>query len=937
MKQKLLVSSILMGLAVAAMPMASVYAQSAGDQAAPTQTDKDKKKTEKLTTITVTGSLIPQSQIETATPVITITSEDMKKQGFKNVYDALRSLPTATGSVQDSQFTNSFTPGANTIALLGLDPSFTLVLMNGKPLADYPFLYNSNSNFVDLNTIPNFMVDHIDIVPGNQSSIYGSAAIAGVVNIVTKQKIEGVTLDYRVGGYSDGGGAQQRLQIGGGKSWGKLDAMFAIELNNQNPVFGYQRSYTDNAADNPTLHGAPPIAQRDRLELDAFTGQYVDPGKATCDAISSLYHGGEAYSYRPGHGYYCGSNNGVGFTTFLNGNKNANAYGSLKYQMSDNTQLYADVLLNATKVQYQVGGTAFWSTGIGVPSYVWNLDDQRLVLLQHIFAPEEIGHEADGFVNERSYVVNLGARGTFGNSDWNYDASYHRSQYDADSKARRLLTDKVNAFFLGPQDGTDPYGYGYPAFHVTQQGHFWGAITPAQYDSISDFVRSSSETYTQQANLTVTNTDLFSLPAGSVGFAGIAEFGNQFWDNPVDPRVTSGEFWGTGGTSGQGTRDRQAVAAELSVPIFSTLTADLSARYDNYKPDGGSSQGKATYKVGLEYRPLDTLLLRANYATAFRAPDMGYVFSTGSAFYTSVTDYYNCRVTQGDNYTNCNPPYDSVQIQGFQNGNKDLKYITAKSFGYGVVWSPTDKFNIKTDYYHVKISNEVNSYSLDTILQREADCRLGHTRSGTAVDGSSPSCQAFIAEVGRNALDAPINPGGLNSVTTYPINISNETVSGISASAQYKVDAGRFGDFKFGANYNTTLSHISQQFPTDPVTDLLRENNYYDQFKDIGSASVDWDIGKWSTTLYGIRYGKSWSYDGSYTVAPWMLYNVTVQYNFSDDAALTLIANNVFNSRPPIDKTFSAYPYYNNFNYNSFGRLVMVEFNMHFGAGGSKD
>jgi outer membrane receptor for ferrienterochelin and colicin len=159
-----------MGLTVAAMPLASAYAQDSGDQAAQTQqTDKDKKKTEKLGTITVTGSLIPKSQIETATPVITITGDDMKKEGFRNVYDALKSLPVATGAVQDSQFSQGFTPGANTISLLGLDPSFTLVLMNGKPIADYPFLYNSNSNFVDLNTIPNFMVDHIDIVPGNQS------------------------------------------------------------------------------------------------------------------------------------------------------------------------------------------------------------------------------------------------------------------------------------------------------------------------------------------------------------------------------------------------------------------------------------------------------------------------------------------------------------------------------------------------------------------------------------------------------------------------------------------------------------------------------------------------------------------------------------------------------------------------------------------------
>ena len=297
MKQRALVSSILVGLC-ATLCVSTASAQTA-DAATPDQGKKDETQT--FETVTVTGSLIPRAQIETASPVITITAQELQREGFRNVYDALRSLPLATGQVQDNQSTNSFTPGATTVSLLGLDPSFTLVLMNGRPLADYPFLYNSNSNFTDLNTIPTFLIDHIDILPGNQSAIYGSAAIAGVVNVVLKQKIDGVTLDYRVGGYTDGGGAQQRFQVAAGHAWGKLDGMFALELNKQNPVYAYQRSYTNDLADDPLLHGAPPVAQRDRLELDPFTG-YVDPGKSTCDAISNLNRGDESYRFRPGLG-----------------------------------------------------------------------------------------------------------------------------------------------------------------------------------------------------------------------------------------------------------------------------------------------------------------------------------------------------------------------------------------------------------------------------------------------------------------------------------------------------------------------------------------------------------------------------------------------------------------------------------------------------------
>ena len=636
MKKNTLAYSIVLALC-ALVPLSVSRAQPAAgqDEATATQDKKDDD-TQTFETVTVTGSLIPRAQIETASPVITITAQDIQRQGFRNVYDALHSLPVATGQIQDNQSTNSFTPGATTVSLLGLDPSFTLVLMNGRPLADYPFLYNSNSNFVDLNTIPTFLIDHIDILTGNQSAIYGSAAIAGVVNVVLKQKVDGMTLNFRAGGYSDGGGAQQRFQVGAGRSWGKLDAMFAVELTKQNPVYGYQRSYTDDLADDPALQGAPPIAQRDRLELSPFFG-YIDPGKATCDAISFLNRGNESYRFRPGSGYYCGSTNNVGFTSFLNGEKSANGYGSLKYQLNEGMQLYADGLFDVRKVVYEVGGTSFWATGpfSNTPTYVYDLDTQYLVTLQHLYAPEELAHEADQSVLEHSYVLDLGVRGVFGNSNWNYDAYYHRSGYDADSKARRLLNAEAAAFYLGPQDGSDPYGYGYPAYHIRQQGNLLGATTPQEFISISDINRSKSSTYTQVGNLTITNTDLFQLPAGSAGFAGVAEIGNQYWDNPVDPRITAGEFFGSGGTTGHGTRDRQALAAELNVPLFSMLTADVSARYDRYSVTG-SSQSKITYKAGLEFRPIETLLLRGNYSTAFRAPDMGYVFSGGSISFVTV-------------------------------------------------------------------------------------------------------------------------------------------------------------------------------------------------------------------------------------------------------------------------------------------------------------
>ena len=920
------------------LAVGSAYAQDTAQQEGD-QSQQNKDATE-LDRIIVTGSLIPQTQIETASPVIKITAEDIQKQGFRNVYEALRSMPLATGSVQDSQFTNGFTPGANTISLLGLDPSFTLVLLNGRPLADYPFLYNSSSNFADLATIPTFLIERVDILPGNQSAIYGSSAIAGVVNIILKKNLEGFAASYRVGTYTDGGGASQDYTLAGGHNFGDLNVMFGIELKNQDPIFGSDRSYTDSSKDGPTPNSSD--AERDRLVVDPFTGLYIDPGDK-CDPISYLFDGDLKKVVRSpttaggaSAGSYCGSTEALGNRTFMNGREDYNGYVSASYRFNDNAELYADALYNLNKVSYRVGGTAFWALGRGTAPYVYDLDSQRLVgTLQHVYAPEEIGNLADAQGIQHAYVANVGIRGTIGQSNWDYDAYYHRSAFQSKFSSRRALTTQVNDFFLGPQEGTDPYGYGYPAYHIEQNGKFWGAVTPGEFLSYTDLNVKNSNTYSQQIAATVTNTNLFDLPAGPVGFAGLVEVGNQFWDDPVDPRVTAGEFWGTGGTSGRGKRKRQAIGAEVNVPIFSNLTASGSARYDRYSA-AGNEQGKTTYKLGLEFRPFESLLVRGNYATAFRAPDMGYIFSGGSITFTSVQDVYNCRIVEGDGYQDCNPPFDSVQVQSGSVANKDLEYITSKSWGLGFVWSPMSNLNFKADYYHVQIDNQVSNYGLSTIMEREADCRLGHREDGTPVDGNSQECQQFLSQVTRTPLDAPINPGRLLGAVTLPINIANELVAGVTLNATYQLDTDRAGQFTFSGDYNRTTKHEFQQFPEDAKNDYL-DYTYSNEFHNIAAATIGWEKNKWSANLRGTRFSPTGSNgtnaDGEYFgYGTWTVYNASVQYAYEDDLTFTLSGSNIFNKRPPEDKTNTAYPFYNVFNYNNFGRLVMFEVAMKFGG-----
>lgn len=922
----------------------ATYAGSFAQVAAPDQMMPEEKKQTQASTlekITVTGSLIPQAKIETASPLITITAQDIERQGFRNVYEALRALPIASGSVQDSQFTGGFTPTANAISLFALDPSFTLTLINGRPIADFPLPFNGSSDITDLANLPVGLIDHIDVLTGAQSSIYGSSAMAGVVNIVLKDKVDGTMISVRGGGYSDGGGSDQRVQIVSGFSWDRLDLVYGLELTRQQPIFANQRSglaFQKPGDANP----------RDFLILDEGANVYIDPGQAACTALGNLFNGTLTYSARPGRGangapgYYCGSP-ANGYNTLLNRDRSADALLSAKYHLSDNTVAYAQILYDFSEPAYS-GGLPFWDSS---PQPFYDQTTGRYELWQRIFAPEEIG----GFDGENQHVythafnASLGLRGNLGDSNWAYDAYYNRSQINTDYKSHTgnfILGGPLGGitnYYLGPQIGTDANGV---PIYAPDPSRLYTPITPQVYDQLIGFRSEHSLSWSENFTATVNNTALFSLPAGDVGAAAIAQYGIDQLHSPPDPNSLDFE----GGflrSTAAGSRNHYSLGAEFRIPITHMLTADASGRYDDYSYSAGTgfgggsnSAGKFTYKTGLEFRPVDELLLRSSYATAFRTPDLYKLFQGVSSFATSVNDWYQCRLAgfTSANIGDC--PNSGISVVGTQSGSTTLKDLTAKSFSYGFVWSPFDnRLNLSIDYSRVSIQNEVRSIDLDAILQTEANCRIGHSEGGQAFDINSPTCQHAFALIQRNPPTAPFNPNQITSVIEIPINIASEYQSGIQASARYNWKTDNLGDFQLGASYFVQLKHTSKEFPGDATFDDLCCNNN-DEFFNTFTANATWDIGKFSTTLHGVRYAPTWASDSSArNVGPWIVYSGSVKYQITPDMYTSLIVNNITNKGPPKDPTNGSYPYYDTGNYNAYGRAYWLEFGIKFGGSGS--
>ena len=825
-----------------------------------------------LQEVVVTGSRIPRSQIEGPAPVVAITAQDIQRRGFATVPDLMTSLTQNLGALDNNQYTSGFSVGAQAVDLRGLGPNHTLVLVNGRRIADYPQSYGGNSNFTDISNIPTSLIERVEILSGSASAVYGSDAISGVVNIILKKKVDGTTIDYRAGGTQHGGGGSQRIDITSGFSKGKFDAVFGLELVDKHPLWAFQRSYTDSRLDSPiTPSRNYPGQSWVRTDID---DNYIDPSKATCDALAGYDMGTIIYGYRRNYGYYCGTNADVGFSTLENSRKMANFFGSATYHFNDHTDVYLDVLagtshqdsysspkawFNCEPFNGDCADTPFYNTATGQVEQ-WG---------RRYFTIEEWGGFKPGMIRSINNTISLntGVKGTIGaDSNWNYEANYEYTQNQLEQK--------------------------------------------------------------------LTNTDLFKLPAGPVGFAGVAEYGTSYFGLKADPLSLDGSYYNLHNTDAVGSRSHAAIGYEFSIPVFSRLTATTAGRYDRYEYSD-TTAGKFTYALGLEYRPFDSLLLRGSYSTGFRAPDLSYLYAGMSGSGSSGTDYYQCRLA------NLDPGYDCVDdsdydasYNGRSHGSTTLQNETSKSFTYGLVFAPTPTFDISADYYHIKLKNEVEYQSSNDILRREADCRLGKTADGTPIDGSSSYCQQIESQVVRNAPNAQYNPNDVTSVLVLPINAAIDQTSGVDLNAHYRLNTSRVGsfDFNFGATY--VIMHKTQLSVDAPVENELTDLYNYLIPRTKANASVTWNFKDFTTTLYGSRLGGIPNYTGTQRLGPTFRYNLTMGYRVTPGINVSLAVDNLFDSRPPRDSTWTAWPYYYRAWFSPVGRAYFVDLSMKFGGKG---
>lgn len=859
--------------------------------------------------VTVLGSRIKRINKEGPAPVTTINAEAIKAGGYASVPDVLKSVTQNGGATLSEQDYGGgiMTPGAAQVDLRGLGPNHTLVMVNGKRVADFPMPFNGLSNFADVSNIPVSMVEKIEVLSGSASAIYGSDAVAGVINFTLKEKTDETNFSYKFGITEQGDGISHLGTFSTGIADDKYSIVFGAELYKKDPIWQFDRAIQDSKADAGT-----PEARNAVLN---FYRSADFPTQAQCNALKHLAGGTIVLFTDTDDDQYCGSQSAVSYGTITSDKQSFNTYTAANFYINDMTSVYANLQAGVAQTKL-MNDVTYWryqdADGNAIRFYNEDPDTDGRDRWRRIFTPEEAGG-LDPFMTENksnTISLNTGIKGTVA-GDWNYDLSLNYSRYKSKISSPQTVAAKANAFFLGAQTGET--GSGLPIFNAPLS-NFYRALTPAQWASITERVITDAYSQTSGLNLVVTKDELFKLPAGPVSVALVGEVDKQEYSvKPNENATDFGYYYAYAATSGEGERDHGALGAEFSVPVFAQLEAKLAARYDSFS-FGDTDVGKATYNAGLEYRPIKSLLLRAAYGTGFRAPDLHYVFANLDLFHPTVTDYYNCRVYEGGDCSD----YADLDILKHREGSDKLRPETSKSFNAGFVFQPTRNFDISVDYFKVQMRDQVQDLSTDQLLRDEADCLLGVTETGKPVNVNSPTCRDAIARVFRD------ENGDITHVYINPINVSREDTSGIDLSVNYTVPTS-YGKYRFGINHTVVFDHTSVQYEGDAEIDQLAVDSGYTIPKEKTTLTIGFEKGPLNFTLTGKRLGKIQNYaEDAWTGASY-LFNGNVSWAINPSTELNFTINNLLDTDPKKDTSWVSYPYYNSKWFDSVGRSYFVE------------
>lgn len=887
--------------------------------------------------IQITGSRIKRATLEGVTPIVTLSSEDIKLQGHANVFDALDALAQNTGIFVGEENSNNFNANAQAINLRGFGPSYTLTLINGRRIPVLPKPSGAVAgNIVNLAMIPTEAVERVEILSGGASAIYGSDAVAGVINVILKDGVDFNQVTARLGDTKDGGGASQKYTFSTGGQHDRFSYTAVLEIDKRDPIHGDDRDWFDEPEDgpNPDRHGLQQVMsfwakwEPDPIAMKDLSGRCEPLGYQDVQPPGRVHFDPDPY--------YCGDNTYNTFTV-RNERNRANVFVNVDYELDDG-RLFATLLGASSK-----GDAGLYRYNYGVDYVVQDdvNDSSTFLGNRHFwrsFRDFEVPTSNQEFV-ETSMTGIFGIEGVIAD-EYDYSVTLTAGQYDYEDTVVRFNDQKMLSLLFGEKgtDWTQPWDPSrWVVVNASQLNDnyeptgidIFGALTPDMFTDAQHKSVGKGDSSLLSLSFDMTGS-VIELPAGDIEFAFVAEYLKEGYEFITDEETVRGDIYGWSGITGKGDRERYAAGLEFAIPLFSkndalgALEATVAGRYDYYD-DESNVDGAFTYQAGLSWRPIEDLLVRTAYSTSFRAPDMHYMYAGASSSFANPIDYLTCAqntgLTSGQSWSDCGDDY-GISVRQETQGDVSLEEETGDSLNIGIVASITDNWSVTADYYEVSLEKKIGNLGANSVLRYEAECTLGFSESGQTIDKNSAKCQEMLGRVSRGGLTG----NDVLSTVTSPFNTGERSQKGIDLSSKFSHEFDELGTVFFNVDY-THIFETNERFLPEDKLENIRDYQWNSEFRTRTTATIGWSLEDLSISLYANRLGTSpvrWSDDVEERYPAWTTVNLNTTYFVTDDFSVSAYVNNLFDKKPHQHESEEWWPFADISKYNAVGLEYFV-------------
>ncbi|MBU2893356.1 TonB-dependent receptor [Colwellia sp. D2M02] len=852
--------------------------------------------------IMVTGSRLRRDSFSVATPLATMDNEAIEDTGLGSLSEILiDELPQISESSSNTNSQSNITAtGLSTIDLRNLGSQRTLTLIDGRRVVSN----SHSSNAVSLSTIPSGMVQKVEVITGGASAAYGSDAIAGVVNIITQQDKEGFAFKARGGESVEGGAKEFTLDLNYGTEFAEgrgyvylsstYDKQYGLTYNDRKRAqIQESHSYDDERMCNTMLTEAEPrdgecmrdISQSDWRSLsDSIPGGVFHEGSG---GVGGFWYDGQTL-----RDDWVEEKYGIDTDQFVMlkvPDEGINTAIKVDFELTDDITFYGQVQHSLNKSFNDKSPESEDESDLVITydpaTGEFDQIDMGRISSSNPYVPAEIAAGGGSTIkwdrnfaevgniytdNERTTIRSwAGLQGTLFDGDWDWDVSvgYGKSTQD------QLRGNEIDVFKARYALDAEYAADGVTIQCADEAARAAGCVPMNLFGegSISaeaaNYIRANPTINTEVEQLTFTGYmagDLFDMPAGPVATA----FGFEFRRD--SQKVTTGGGGVEGGITFNyvpqysGEMDVAEVFGEAGIPLLrnvvgaKSLTADVSARFADYSPEGVDLV--ASYRAGLVWEIVDGYAVRTNWARAQRAPSIDNLMSPPAGDYDSnysdiclgttatSTDagHDKCREEESiANYIALNGEFD-VEDNNYSPGvgNPDLFEETADTLTFGVTLAPSfiEGLRIAVDYYDIAIKDALATYSNQDIIDYCYNSELPWDERG----GSNSFCNDLKRD----------EDGGLIEVMQRDYNVDEISTSGFDVAIEYVYDFDDLGRIKFKSDWTHVLDWTKTvQSPGGPAT--TNYEGYYDNdiYDTQGSASLtwykeDWRV-RWSTKYKG--------------------------------------------------------------------------------------